>query len=79
MRYFTTTLVYHILSCARALVPSCVCVCVFVRSISADGDLELLQEDDHRGIIRAAFTASSSRVGAAVSVSELQQVLCTTC
>lgn len=33
------------------------------RSISADGDLELLQEDDHRGIIRAAFPASSSRVG----------------
>ncbi|CAN0328345.1 unnamed protein product [Pylaiella littoralis] len=32
-----------------------------VFSISADGDLELLQEDDHRGIIRAAFPASSSR------------------
>eukprot|EP00752_Nemacystus_decipiens_P016559 g14801.t1 len=32
-----------------------------VFSIAADGDLELLQEDDHRGIIRAAFPDTSSR------------------
>ncbi|CAM9383782.1 unnamed protein product [Ectocarpus sp. 12 AP-2014] len=32
-----------------------------VFSISADGDLQLLQEDDHRGIIRAGFPDSSSR------------------
>ncbi|CAM9196634.1 unnamed protein product, partial [Hapterophycus canaliculatus] len=32
-----------------------------VFSVSSNGDLELLQEDDHRGIIRAAFPDSSSR------------------